>query len=94
VREYPRVELVIEEAPTERVLRALNGGSLDGAHPETYAKFQPQIGRVVFLRDMINWCIEHPVRGKPLASDDPRMRALEAYILAQRKGKALDYGRH
>jgi thiosulfate dehydrogenase len=43
---------------------------------------------------MINWCIENPVRGKPLADDDPRMKALEAYILAQRKGTALDYGRH
>lgn len=63
-------------------------------HPETYPKFQPQIGRVALLRDMINWCIEHPVRGKALASEDPRLRSLEAYILAQRKGKALDYGKH
>lgn len=63
-------------------------------HPETYPKFQAQLGRVALLRDMINWCIEHPVRGKALSADDPRMRALEAYILAQRKGKALDYGRH
>jgi thiosulfate dehydrogenase len=63
-------------------------------HPETYPKFQAQLGRVALLRDMINWCIEHPVRGKPLASDDPKMRALEAYIFAQRKGKTLDYGRH
>jgi hypothetical protein len=63
-------------------------------HPETYPKFQAQLGRVALLRDMINWCIQHPVRGKPLASDDPKMRALEAYVLAQRKGKALDYGRH
>ena len=53
-----------------------------------------QLGRVALLRDMINWCIEHPIRGKSLAADDPRMRALEAYILAQRKGKALDYGKH
>lgn len=63
-------------------------------HPETYPKFQNQLGRVALLRDMINWCIEHPVRGKPLASDDPRMRALEAYIIAQRKGKTLEYGKH
>jgi cytochrome c553 len=62
-------------------------------HPETYPKFQVQLGRPVLLRDMINWCIEHPVRGTKLAEDDPKMRALEAYILAQRKGKALDYGR-
>ena len=63
-------------------------------HPETYPKYQNQLGRVVLLRDMINWCIEHPVRAKPLAADDPRMRALEAYILAQRKGKVLEYGKH
>lgn len=63
-------------------------------HPETYPKFQQQLGRAVLLRDMINWCIEHPVRGRPLEPDDPRMRALEAYIFAQRKGKSLEYGRH
>jgi cytochrome c5 len=63
-------------------------------HPETYPKFQTQLGRVVLLRDMINWCIEHPVRGKALSPDDPRMRGLEAYILAQRKGKVLEYGKH
>ena len=62
-------------------------------HPETYPKFQVQLGRVALLRDMINWCIEHPVRGTPLAPDDPKMRALEGYIYAQRKGAALDYGR-
>jgi cytochrome c len=63
-------------------------------HPETYPKFQVQLGRVVLLRDMINWCIEHPLRGAPMAADDPRMRALEAYILAQRKGMPLAYGKH
>jgi len=63
-------------------------------HPETYPKFQVQLGRVVLLRDMINWCLEHPVRAKPMAADDPRMRALEAYILAQRKGVPLEYGKH
>jgi thiosulfate dehydrogenase len=63
-------------------------------HPETYPKYQQQLGRVVLLRDMINWCIEHPVRGKPFAADDPKMRSLEAYILAQRKGKTLEYGKH
>lgn len=63
-------------------------------HPETYPKFQVQLGRVAMLRDMINWCIENPVRGAPLAEDDPRMKAMEAYIYAQRKGKALEYGKH
>ena len=61
-------------------------------HPETYPKFQPQLGRVALLRDMINWCIEHPVRGTKLEPDSEQMRALEAYILAQRKGAAMNYG--
>ncbi len=63
-------------------------------HPETYPKFQTQMGRVALLRDMINWCIENPVRGKRLQPDDPKMRAMEAYIYAQRKGTPLNYGRH
>lgn len=63
-------------------------------HAETYPKFQNQLGRVALLRDMINWCLEHPVRAQPMSADDPRMRAMEAYLLAQRKGKALEYGKH
>jgi thiosulfate dehydrogenase len=62
-------------------------------HPETYPKFQAQLGRVALLRDMINWCIEHPVRGQVLEPDDPKMRALEAYIYGQRKGQQLAYGK-
>jgi hypothetical protein len=63
-------------------------------HPETYPKFQTQLGRVVLLRDMINWCIDNPVRGKHLEPDDPSMRALEAYIMAQRSGTEMNYGKH
>jgi thiosulfate dehydrogenase len=63
-------------------------------HPETYPKFQTQLGRVVLLRDMINWCIDNPVRGERLEPDDPRMRALEAYIMAQRTGIQMNYGKH
>jgi cytochrome c len=61
-------------------------------HAETYPKFQPQLGRVALLRDMINWCIEHPVRGQKLEPDSAKMRALEAYIMAQRKGATMNYG--
>jgi hypothetical protein len=63
-------------------------------HPETYPKYQVQLGRVALLRDMINWCIENPVRGKPLADDDPKMKAMEAYIHAKRKGVKMEYGKH
>jgi cytochrome c len=63
-------------------------------HPETYPKFQIQLRRVALLRDMINWCIEQPARGKKLDPDDPKMRALEAYIMAQRKGAPMEFGKH
>lgn len=63
-------------------------------HPETYPKFQIQLKRVALLRDMINWCIENPSRGSQLSPDDPKMRALEAYIIAQRKGVPIEPGKH
>ena len=47
-------------------------------HPETYPKFQQQLGRVIALREMINWCIQQPLEGKPLALDSKDMVALEA----------------
>ncbi|MFW6114567.1 MAG: hypothetical protein ACOC7K_02405 [bacterium] len=63
-------------------------------HPETYPKYQTQLGRVALLRDMINWCVENPVRAAPLPPDGPKMRALGAYIMAQREGVELNYGKH
>jgi thiosulfate dehydrogenase len=66
------------------------------AHPETYPKFQKQIGKVVALRDMINWCIKNPLEGesKQLAADDEKMIALEAYITWERRGVPLEPGKH
>jgi len=63
-------------------------------HPETYPKFQKQIGRVVRLWETINWCIRNPVQGTALAADDPKMVALEAYVTWERRGVALDPGKH
>ena len=63
-------------------------------HPETYPKFQKQIGSVSTLRDMINWCIENPLEGEPMELDDPKMIALEAYITWERRGVPLDPGKH
>ena len=63
-------------------------------HPETYPKYQQQLKKVALLRDMINWCIENPLKGKPLAENDPTLRAVEAYILSARKGVALEPGKH
>jgi len=63
-------------------------------HPETYPKFQMQSKKVSLLRDMINWCIENPLKGTPLAENDPRLRSVEAYILSARRGVSLDPGKH
>ena len=63
-------------------------------HPETYPKFQQQLGRVIALREMINWCLMNPLEGENLALDDSRMIALEAYIAYERRGVALDPGKH
>ena len=63
-------------------------------HPETYPKFQKQLGKVATLREMINWCIINPLEGKPLALDDPVMIMLEAYITHERRGVKLNPGKH
>ena len=63
-------------------------------HPETYPKFQKQLGRVGLLWEMINWCIRNPLQGEDLAADDPRMIALQAYIAKEREGIALSPGKH
>jgi thiosulfate dehydrogenase len=63
-------------------------------HPETYPKFQQQLGRVIALREMINWCIQQPLEGKPLALDSPDMVALEAYVAYERRGVKMAPGKH
>ncbi|MDH7499423.1 MAG: hypothetical protein QHH30_03465 [candidate division NC10 bacterium] len=63
-------------------------------HPQAYPKFQTQLKKVALLRDMINWCIENPLEGKPLPDDDPRLKAMEAYILWAHKGEVMEPGKH
>ena len=63
-------------------------------HPETYPKFQKQLGRVIQLWEMINWCIRNPLEGEELAADDPRMIAMQAYVYKERRGVKLDPGKH
>ena len=63
-------------------------------HPETYPKFQQQLGRVIALRDMINWCLQNPLEGQPLPLDDARMVAIEAYLAYERRGVELAPGKH
>ncbi|KAB2930612.1 MAG: cytochrome C [Leptonema illini] len=63
-------------------------------HPETYPKFQKQLGKVATMREMINWCIRNPLQGTELKYDDPKMIAIEAYILYERRNVPLAPGKH
>ena len=63
-------------------------------HPETYPKFQKQLGRVANLWEMINWCLRNPLEGQPLAADDPKMVALVSYVTYERRGVKLEPGKH
>jgi len=63
-------------------------------HPETYPKFQKQLGKVAQLWEMVNWCIRNPLQGQPLAADDPKMTALVSYISFERRGVKLEPGNH
>ena len=63
-------------------------------HPETYPKFQKQLGKVAQLYEMVNWCLRNPLEGKPLNPDDPKMTELLSYIAFERRGVKLSPGEH
>ena len=63
-------------------------------HPETYPKFQKQLSKVATMAEMINWCIQNPLKGKPLALDSKEMTALIAYITEERRDVPLAPGKH
>ena len=85
---------VSSDLGTNKVACAQCHPNAANTHPETYPKFQQQLGRVIPLRDMINWCLQHPLEGEPLKLDDPRMVAMEAYITYERRGVPLAPGKH
>jgi len=63
-------------------------------HPETYPKFQKQLGKVATIGEMINWCIRNPLEGKNLALDSKKMVSIIAYITEERRKVKLDPGKH
>jgi thiosulfate dehydrogenase len=83
-----------DEIGTNGVACAMCHPNASNTHPETYPKFQTQLKKVALLRDMVNWCIINPLEGKELADNDPKLKALEAYILNSRTGTAIAVGKH
>jgi len=63
-------------------------------HPETYPKFQKQLGKVTTIGEMINWCIRNPLEGKNLALDSKKMVSMIAYITEERRKVSLNPGKH
>ncbi len=63
-------------------------------YPETYPKFQRRLGKVVKQQKLINWCIQNPLKGDPLPLDDPKLTAIESYIIYERRGVPLAPGKH
>ncbi len=63
-------------------------------HPQSFPKFQVQMGKFCTLRDMINWCIEKPNQGEKIDSDSDAMKALEAYIYWSNTGSVLVPGKY
>jgi cytochrome c len=63
-------------------------------HPETYPKFQKQLGKVAQFFEMVNWCIKNPLQGTALAADDPRMTAMISYAIYERRDIKLAPGQH
>ncbi len=59
------------------------------SNPNTFPKFQPNLGKVATFREMVNWCITRPLEGKALPEDSEEMRALEAYAYYMYRGKKL-----
>ena len=62
------------------------------SNPQTFPKFQADVGRVIALRDMINWCITTPQAGKPLDVDRYDMVSMEAYAFYLYRGKQISPG--
>jgi thiosulfate dehydrogenase len=68
-----------------------NGANM---HPETYPKFQKQLGKVAQFPEMVNWCVENLLEGKPFALDSAEMTDVVAYNVWERRDVKLAPGKH
>jgi thiosulfate dehydrogenase len=61
-------------------------------NPQTFPKFQADLGKVAPMRDMINWCITVVQGGQALDAESPEMVAMEAYAFNMHRGQKIDPG--
>ena len=62
------------------------------SNPHTFPKYQADLGKVITLREMINWCITVPQGGKPLDVSSDDMTAMEAYAFYLYRGTRIAPG--
>lgn len=62
------------------------------SNPQTFPKFQANLGKVSPFRDMINWCIMVPQEGTALDVNGDDMTAMEAYAFSLHRGIKIDPG--
>jgi thiosulfate dehydrogenase len=63
-------------------------------HPQSFPKFQAQVGKFATLREMVNWCIEKPMQGEQIDAESDAMKDLEAYITWSNTGSVLEPGKY
>lgn len=62
------------------------------SNPQTFPKFQANLGKVVPFRDMVNWCIMVPHQGAALDVNGDDMTAMEAYAFYLHRGVKIAPG--
>lgn len=62
------------------------------SNPQTFPKYQANLGKVIPLRDMINWCIMVPQAGQALDVNGDDMIAMEAYATYMHRGIKIQPG--
>ena len=60
--------------------------------PESWPKYQTNLGKVGTMREMFNWCMQVVQQGKGYALDSKEMIAMEAYATYMNRGAALNPG--
>jgi thiosulfate dehydrogenase len=60
--------------------------------PQSWPKYQTNLGKVGTMRQMFNWCMQVVQQGKGLALDSKEMIALEAYATYMNRGARLNPG--
>ena len=60
--------------------------------PESWPKYQTNLGKVGTMREMFNWCMQVVQRGKGYALDSKEMIAMEAYATYMNRGAKLNPG--